>query len=244
MKLLIIRHGEPDYEHDTLTAKGWREAELLAARMAEVPVTDFYVSPLGRAQDTAAPTLRALGRTAETLDWLREFPPVLRDRPDAVGRASCAWDWLPADWTAYPDFYSAERWAGHPVMQRAGVGEAYRRVTDAFDALLAAHGYLREGKLYRAVKSNTDTLCFFCHFGLEGVLLSHLMSVSPMILWQSACALPSSVTTVATEERREGTAAFRILGFGDTGHLYAGGEEPSFAARFCECYADADRRRD
>lgn len=32
MRLIFIRHGEPDYEHDSLTEKGWREAKLLAAR--------------------------------------------------------------------------------------------------------------------------------------------------------------------------------------------------------------------
>ena len=30
MRILLIRHGDPDYEHDTLTEKGRREAELLA----------------------------------------------------------------------------------------------------------------------------------------------------------------------------------------------------------------------
>jgi hypothetical protein len=34
MKLLLIRHGEPDYEHDTLTEKGRREAEYLADMLA------------------------------------------------------------------------------------------------------------------------------------------------------------------------------------------------------------------
>ena len=29
MKLLFIRHGDPDYEKDSLTEKGWHEAELL-----------------------------------------------------------------------------------------------------------------------------------------------------------------------------------------------------------------------
>ena len=29
MKLLLIRHGDPDYTHDSLTEKGQREAELL-----------------------------------------------------------------------------------------------------------------------------------------------------------------------------------------------------------------------
>ena len=59
-----------------------------------------------------------------------------------------------------------------------------------------------------------------------------------MILWPGFCAAPTSVTTVVTEERREGTASFRMLAFGDTSHLYAKGEEPAFAARFCETYEE------
>ena len=47
MRLIFIRHGEPDYEHDSLTEKGWREAKLLAARTKDWHVDDFYVSPLG-----------------------------------------------------------------------------------------------------------------------------------------------------------------------------------------------------
>jgi len=63
MRLIFIRHGEPDYEHDSLTEKGWREAKLLAARTKDWHVDDFYVSPLGRAQDTASFTLKAHGKT-------------------------------------------------------------------------------------------------------------------------------------------------------------------------------------
>ena len=70
MKLLFIRHGEPDYVHDTLTEKGWREARLLAERIAPLDVKQYYVSPLGRAQDTARPTLERAGRTAVTLEDL------------------------------------------------------------------------------------------------------------------------------------------------------------------------------
>ena len=33
MRILIIRHGDPDYEHDSLTEKGWREAALLADKL-------------------------------------------------------------------------------------------------------------------------------------------------------------------------------------------------------------------
>ena len=121
--------------------------------------------------------------------------------------------------------------------------ETYRYVIESFDALLAQHGYVRDGEYYRVEKANRDTLVFFCHFGLECVLLSHLMNVSPMILWHNACAAPTSVTTIYTEERRQGIASFRVNSFGDLSHLYAAGEEPAFAARFCETF-DSDERHD
>ena len=74
MKLMLIRHAEPDYAVDSLTEKGRREAELLSRRLARIPdISGIYVSPLGRAQDTAKPSLAACGREAETLEWLREF---------------------------------------------------------------------------------------------------------------------------------------------------------------------------
>ena len=100
MRLIFIRHGEPDYEHDSLTEKGWREAKLLAARTKDWHVDDFYVSPLGRARDTASFTLKAHGKTAEIMDWLHEF---LGKVPDGAGGTRLCWDLMPADWTAQPE---------------------------------------------------------------------------------------------------------------------------------------------
>ena len=53
MKILLIRHGDPDYTIDSLTEKGWREAKLLSNRLEKLEIRDFYVSPLGRARATA-----------------------------------------------------------------------------------------------------------------------------------------------------------------------------------------------
>ena len=98
MKLLFIRHGEPDYAHDTLTEKGWREAELLAGRIAPLDVRQYYVSPLGRAQDTARPTLQKAGRTAVTLDWLTGLAALnraLAARAERVYEVVCG---IPVAW--------------------------------------------------------------------------------------------------------------------------------------------------
>lgn len=240
MKLLIVRHADPNYAIDSLTETGWKEAQLLSLRLSKLDVKAFYCSPLGRAKDTAAATLKALNREAEICPWLREFAPRV-NHPNTDG---VAWDWLPQDWTAYPDFYDKDRWMNHPAYVEAGVPEEYRWVCSELDQLLARHGYVREGNLYRAAVPNEDTVILFCHFGLECVLLSHLLNISPVLLWHGTCALPTSVTTLITEERREGFAYFRMNGLGDISHLYASGQEPSFSARFCETYANTTQRHD
>lgn len=241
MKLLIIRHGDPDYSIDSLTQTGWIEAELLSERLAKLDIKAFYVSPLGRARDTAKPTLEKLGRDAEICPWLREFPPKV-DKPNR--RASVAWDWLPQDWTGREYFFDKDHWMDAPEFQAAGVAEAYQYVCDELDALIARHGYRREGNLYRAEQPNEDTIVLVCHFGLTAVLVSHLLNCSPMIFWHGGCAAPTSVTTLITEERREGIAYFRMGAFGDTSHLYAAGRQPSFSARFCEMYTNDHERHD
>lgn len=242
MKILIIRHADPDYSIDSLTPTGWKEAELLSGRISQLNVKAFYTSPLGRAKDTASLSLKKMGREATECLWLREFD-CLIPRPDQT-MDKIPWDWLPADWTTVPEYFDREKWYDTDVMKAGGVKEEYHWVTSELDKLLASHGYVREKDYYRAENANNDTIVFFCHFGLECVLLSHLLNVSPMILWHGMCAAPSSVTTLVTEERRKGYAYFRMSAFGDISHLYAAGEMPSFAARFCETYENWDERHD
>ena len=117
-------------------------------------------------------------------------------------------------------------------------------VTEKFDDLIAGHGYVRKNRLYLAKRPNTDTIIFFCHFGIECVMLSRLFNISPMVLWHSVCAAPVSITEVVTEERRKGYASFRMLKFGDVSHLISAGEEVSFQARFCETFDNMDERHD
>lgn len=241
MRILIIRHGDPDYELDSLTPKGWREADLLALKLAKEKINAIYVSPLGRAQDTAKATLGQRHETAVTLDWLREFSPQI-ERPDRNGGKAVCWDWRPADWTTHEKFYDEKDWYNDLTFRKEHVKEEYLHVTECFDALLAGYGYKRDGRVYRCEEGNHDTIALFCHFGVEGVLLSHLIGVSPMPFWHGFCAAPTSVTTVYTEERQKGIASFRIQTFGDVSHLTSHDEKPAFAARYAECFEDDDAK--
>ena len=155
MKLLIVRHGDPDYTIDSLTPKGWKEVDYLSEKLAKLDVKAFYVSPLGRAKDTASLTLKKMNRTATEEPWLREFDAHIH-RPDVPEKEMISWDWLPQDWTAEPHFYLPDEWWKVPVMMDGHVKEEYDWVTTNFDALLASHGYVRDGLTYRAAAHFPD----------------------------------------------------------------------------------------
>ena len=252
----MIRHGDPDYEHDTLTEKGHREAALLAETAMDLHLGECFVSPLGRAQHTAAYSLKKTGKTARVLDWLREFPAAadINGSGELIGafpdtnkkngqyQKRVVWDMVPAYLSGHPEYWTLDGWRDSEIVRHSDMLPVYDSLTEHLDRFLAEHGYVREGGHYRVERENTDTVTFFCHFGVTCAMLSHLWNVSPFILWHSFALAPTSVTEVVTEEREQGIASFRGLRIGDISHLYAGGEKPSFACRFCETYSDKEQR--
>lgn len=257
MRLLLIRHGDPDYEHDTLTERGILEAEALAAAAPSMELGDCYVSPLGRAQKTASYCLKATGKTAETLDWLQEFPAriVVHDDdaelveafPDAQQldgkrRRHIVWDMMPSYYTSHPETLDPVRWRESRIARDSDMLPVYDGIISAFDKFLAGYGYVRENGIYRVERENTQTVTFFCHFGITAALLSRLWNVSPFVPMQSIVCAPTSVTEVYTEERAKGIAQFRAVRIGDISHLTMAGLKPSFSARFCEVFSDTSAR--
>ncbi len=252
MRLLFIRHGDPDYENDSLTKTGRVEAELLADAAPYMDLGTCYVSPLGRARETAEGCLEATHKTAEILDWLQEFPsnfdsdssPDLADAyvSSRPGHKCVFWDMKPSYWTDEPIYMDPVHWRECPLAKECDITGPYDDVTRKFDDLLASHGYVREDNHYRVEKENTGTLTFFCHFAITAALISHLWNVSPFTLWFNTIIPPTGVSELFTEERVKGYARFRTTRIGDISHLYAGGISASFSGRFCECYSQSDMR--
>lgn len=232
MKLIFIRHAEPDYEKDSLTPKGFREAELLAKRVASWDIKDIYCSPLGRAKATAKPSLELLGREAVEKDWLREFPAYLID--PLSGNRRILWDLMPNYWCREETHYDRNAWFESPLMQTGDAKEVWQRVCTGIDELLAEHGYEREKDWYRVREGNTDTLVFFCHLGITCAILAHLLGTSPLVMWHGIFMPPSCVTILQTEEREAGKAYFRSRAIADTAHLLMAGEPISEMGAFEE----------
>ena len=243
MRLLFIRHGDPDYEHDCLTDKGIREAQLLAQRMKKETMDHIYVSPMGRAQQTASFTLHATGKPAATMEWLQEFTPRIH-RPDLPDQLSIPWDWRATDWMEKESFYDQNAWKADPILLEGNAPEVYDQVIHSFDALLESHGYAYNGKWYEVRCESHDTLVFFCHFGIQCVILSHLLHLLVMALLHGCIAAPTAVTELYSQEPLQGIATFRMTRYGDISHLEAGNEKPSDSGRFVECFSDDGRHQE
>ncbi len=237
MRIILIRHAEPNYEIDSLTPKGFREAELLAQRVKNWKVDRFFCSPLGRAQDTASFSMKACNAKAETLDWLQEFYYPIKEVGEEKTRI--AWDFMPAFFTAQDDLHDKDKWMHTPLMQSGELAKYYSMVSDGLDSILAEYGYeVRGGGLYAVGEEakRDATIVFFCHLGVSFVMLSHLLGIATPALWQGFFVAPSSVTVLGSEERICGEAAFRVQTMGDTRHLYEGGEPISASGYFTDAF--------
>ncbi len=82
-RLALVRHGETVWHADNryaggssdidLTARGERQAQLLARWASTQPITAVVSSPVRRALETAGPSAAALGVELDVVDHLREI---------------------------------------------------------------------------------------------------------------------------------------------------------------------------
>ncbi len=231
MRILIIRHGDPYYPTDSLTEKGKREAELLSKKLINDGITDIYVSPHGRAKLTAKPTADKLGIEPIELEWLREFPEMLNFEyeTDYYKNMKSPWNMPPELWTKDLKIFDINNWRESNLLSGSKVVERYDYICKQFDELVAKYGFIRNGNLYdvtEAGENSTKTVALFCHFGLGTALISHILNMPLVAVWNSVFLPTSSVTTLFMERHiKEKPIAHGIFcGIGDTSHLFAGDE--------------------
>lgn len=235
MKIIIIRHAEPDYENNTLTPKGFKEADLLGRYLKDKKIDYIYCSPLKRAMYTADGILKYKKIPIEYCDFLKEIY-VEVDLPYAKNHLN--WDLRPSYLNSDDNLFNDKEWINVDGFNCEELKRRFNDLKTGVCDILEKHGYKYNGRYFDVLKPNHDTICFVCHFGLEAHLLSFLLNASPIALSNYTVKKPSSTTTLCSEEREKGKAIFRLNEFGNTIHLEINNEEPSFMARFVECFDD------
>ena len=215
MRLIMVRHGEPDYAKDCLTETGRAQARACAERLAPEGISAIYASTMGRARETASFTAEKLGLPVTELDWMREI--------------SWGGDGIPDDghpWTLSDrmiieenyDFF-AQDWREHPYWKENEATRHYDRVAEKIDGLLAGQGYVHEGRRYLCRGGNDRTIALFSHGGSGGIVLAHLLGLPfPFVLTE----MPYYFTSVIVLEFPDAPGEYirpRLELFNDISHL-------------------------
>ena len=72
VNIYYVRHGDPDYEHDTLTELGCKQAELTGKALKDIPFDNVFVSTSGRALLTCSYLTKLINQEPIKLEWMLE----------------------------------------------------------------------------------------------------------------------------------------------------------------------------
>ena len=220
MRIIFVRHGEPDYALDCLTPLGRRQAAAAAKRLREEGVEAIFSSPYGRAMETAGAASKELGiPDIRVLEFMHELhwgstdgEPLFADgHPwDIVDElVRQRWDLTRIDWAEHPWF------ARNLVTQGA---ELVARETDAW---LKELGYVREGTGYRCTRQDgaQHTVALFCHGGSSTAALARIFSL-PFPYLCGALHQPFTSLTIVRLGRRPDELSLPVLELaGDDRHI-------------------------
>jgi len=220
VEIVLVRHGEPEWVREglnvddpPLTGRGWRQARAVADVLAGETFDEIWTSPLVRARQTATPLLAERGSVPESVvqNWLEEIRnPVWHGTPRE--RAEAAY----AEERARP---SHERWRGLEG------GEPTREFVDRIhmgaSLFLGERGVEQVGAdlpMWR-IDEPARRILLVAHAGTNGVLVSHLLGLSPTPWeWDRYALGHASITRISSIEMGDGHT-FCVERLGDVEHL-------------------------
>ena len=177
MRIVFVRHGEPDYTHDCLTEQGKLQARAAAERLREEGIEEIFSSPLGRAAETAAAAAELLKLPVKTLDYMRELH---WGSTDGTQLPSDGHPWDLADLMAGEGWdLTNPGWREHPYFRNNRVTENADMVARKTDEWLLSLGYERNGAFYRCIRPDDrqKTVALFSHGGSSAAAMGHILNL-------------------------------------------------------------------
>jgi probable phosphoglycerate mutase len=194
MKIILIRHGDPNYEKDCLTELGHKQVKVAAQRLLKEGIDEVYCSPLGRARQTAQAFLDASGIDHMTiLDFMQEI---------RFGVEGALYDnrWNPwlgaAALVKKGKDLQSDDWREFPVFKDNFATVDADKIAVEADKWLETLGYVREGAYYRCVGVGSEggaesggsagsggaarekTIAIFCHGGSSSAFMARVLNQS------------------------------------------------------------------
>ncbi|MBQ0111064.1 MAG: histidine phosphatase family protein [Oscillospiraceae bacterium] len=232
MLLYYLRHGDPIYDPSSLTEYGHAQAKALSKRMVYSKLDYLFVSPSGRAVQTAVPTAAALNLPLVKKDWLNEDL--------AWGEFSCPIDdkggrvWIYQVPTFNKLLNSDEirnmgfSWYDHPAFANTKCKEGCARIRNEMTRFMASFGliYNAEEHTYTADGTFKDfadkRIGVFAHEGIGALFLSALLDIPYPYLTRFDMTT-TGMSVIRLDADGDGVVIPRLLQYDNDSHLYKEG---------------------
>lgn len=222
MRIVFIRHGDPNYEKDCLTPLGKKEALVVAKRLKKIgteepaaKIKKIYSSPLGRARQTADAAAKILRLDIETLDYMKEIS------WSGDGLPCGGHPWTLSGWLVdKEDFDFAKKdWRTHPYFKDNQARLDCQNIAAGIDRFLSRYGYRHEGNRFFCERGTDETVAIFAHGGSIACVFAHLMGM-PLPYALSSMFLAHTSISVLNFPSRPGEWIHPILElFNDAAHI-------------------------
>ena len=214
MRIVLVRHGDPNYEKDCLTELGHKQAAVAAQRLLKEGIDEIYCSPLGRARQTAGYFSEASGiKDIKILDFMQEI------------RFGTEEDLYNNKWNPWLGVQTLVRegkdlqtpvWREYPVFKDNLATVDADKIGDETDKWLAGLGYVREGQYYRNTNSSSSTsssrtLAIFCHGGASAAFLARVLNQQFPYMCVTLLHFPHTTITVLEFDDTPGVLTLPIV---------------------------------
>ena len=222
MKIILVRHGHPNYVNDCLTPLGHEQAEKAALRLKNEGIQQIFSSPFGRAQETARHTAELLSLDVNTVEFMHEIRWGSSDGEPVYA------DGHPWDTSLYAvslgHSLMDESWTKQPPFRNNLVFDELQRVAAQSDEWMESLGYRREGANYRVISDDTErTIALFSHGGSSSALLAHLLNIPFFYLCRAICPDFTAVTVLSLSDSKGTLTAPMIELANDSRHIKGNG---------------------
>lgn len=178
VRILFVRHGDPNYRDDCLTPLGHLQADAAGERLLGEPIDRIYCSTCGRALETAGHIVARMGIDFAQVQKLPFMEEIDWGSNDGAPLEMNGHPWMISDSMAQQgQSLLQDGWQENELFRRNIVGGFCQKVGDAFDALLETLGYTREGAFYRVGQPVCENVLLVSHAGSSTAVFARLFNL-------------------------------------------------------------------
>ena len=224
MLFFYVRHGDPIYNPDGLTERGFLQADALVERFKLYGLDEIYSSTSNRAILTATPTAKYFNKEIKLCPFAHEN--LAYDEfttPPGEG----AKNWLFCD-DKFKQILASrevknmgENWVNHPAFANTKVKSGVERVNKAVDEFFLSLNFKHDRVrwCYTLEKPNEKRVALFAHGGFGASFLSSVLDI-PYPYIANAFRIGHSMVTVIKFDESKSLIIPEVLQLSNDSHLF------------------------